>query len=250
MKNLQEAHDKSNEAYTTTKAELFSRKSKKLTDELNSLANDRLNKLNETIAGISDFGNSYVEAVDTFVSFFDDVILECAELTSRRAEVEEKIIGLCKNAMEKPTAENKRNEKEEHVTAKIVDCITKEMPPPLISATMAAALLDNTNPLRLGLTFYEAFCEKNPLFADTKALYYLKTEAEVRASLIKGDDEQAFAALEKMMASPIECPEKFLLFALNSFYCGLENDAVRALDIGIGKFPGNERLLSAKSALA
>jgi hypothetical protein len=190
----------------------------------------------------------YVETVDTFVSFFDDVVYECVVLTNRRGEIESAIIELCKKALEKPTADGKRDTKNEHVTAKLVDCLNSA-PSADISKEITAVMLDETNPLRLGLTFYFDFCKKNHLITDTVSLNYLKTETEVREGLILGNDHKSYDGLEKLLASPIDCPEKYLLISLNSFYHGFDKDAVNALDIGLAKYPGNERLLSAKSAL-
>jgi len=246
MKELQQNHDKQNGVYISAKAELFS-KSNKMTDELDALANDRLDKLCEVMAGIPgadiEAAASYVETVDLFVSFFDDVVLECAELTGRRAEIEYSIIELCKKALEKPTKDGARNSKDEHVTARFIDCMVSN------SKDMAAALLDDTNPLRLGLTLYVDICEKSPEVVNAQALDYLKTEAEVRKNLIKGNDQAAFTSLEKLLASPVDSPEKYLLTSMNSFYHGFEKDARIALEIGLKNYPGNERLLSAKGAL-
>ena len=142
----------------------------------------------------------------------------------------------------------KRNEKTEHVTAKFIDFLGAE-PSSEASREMAAALLDATNPLRLGLTLYVNFCEQNSQFAETESLNYLKTETKVREGLVNGSDTEVLEGLEKLLSSPIDNPEKYLLLSLNSFYHGLENDAANVLQIGLQKFPGNERLNSAKDAL-
>ncbi|MCL2199894.1 MAG: hypothetical protein FWB80_13330 [Defluviitaleaceae bacterium] len=244
MKNLHENHDKQNEEYISAKAELFTKKPGKVTNELNSLANDRLNKLSDVIASVK-FTGDYVEALDTCVSFFDDVVLECAEITNRRTEIEHKIIELCRTALSKA---KKRNDKQEHVTAKLIDGLNAK-PSQEAAKTIAAAVMDITNPLRLGYTQYADFCEKNPLTIDKPTFDYLKTEVAVRANLINGNDRDAFEALEKLLISKIETPEKYLLASLNSYYHGLEKDAKRALEIGLAKFPNNERLISAKGVL-
>jgi hypothetical protein len=250
MNELQKNHDRQNTDYVSAKAELFQRKPKE-TAELDALANDRLDKLCEVISQISDAqaeAAPYVETLDLFVSFFDDVILECAELTDRREEIEEKIIALCKKALTKPTAASKRDPQNEHVTAKVIDCMNTQ-PTAEISQLMAMSVLDNTNPLRLGFFAYKNFCEQNPDLAAEKALDYMNTEAAVRTGLIKGNDQLAYDALEKLLKLPFDCPEKYLLASLNSFYHGFDKDARRALEIGLQAFPGNERLLSAKGAL-
>lgn len=245
ISSLQQEHDKYNEVYVNAKTELFS-SSEATRDEFIAIANTRLDKLNETMAGISETSVSYIEDVDLFASFFDDVVLECAELTNRRAQVEEKIIALCKKALEKPIAENTRNAADEHVTAKLVDCLSVA-PSAEVGKNMAAALLDETNPLRLGLTYYEKFCKENPSFADSSALEYMELESEVRSNLVTGNVEAVLTALEKLIPHPHDCAEKYLLLSLNSFYHGFEDEAKRALEIGLGKFPENERLLFAKT---
>ncbi|MCL2577512.1 MAG: hypothetical protein FWE27_05620 [Defluviitaleaceae bacterium] len=244
---LQQEHDKQNENYVSEKAKIFSgiRVSKA---KLETNANARLDKLCEALAGISEISGSYIEAVDLFVSFFDDVILECI-YASRRAEIEEKIFALCKKALEKPNSDGNRNANDEHITAKLIDCLNTE-PSAIVSRKMAAALLDNTNPLRLGLSFYENFCEKNPVFTDVVALDYLKVETAVREALIKNTNPGDIPPIEKLLASPFDCPEKYLLTALNFFYHGYKDDALNALNIGLNKFPANERLTNAKDALA
>jgi len=247
MMNLHEIHDKQNEEYISAKAQLYEASQTISADELKSIANDRLNKLCAVMSGINIPKTKYVETIDTLVSFFDDVVQECVVITGRREEIEKTIIGLCKEALENETAS--RDPENEHVTAKIIDCINAA-PSADISKEMAAAVLDDTNPLRLGLTFYIDFCEKNPNFTDADSLNYLKTESDVRDGLILGNDLGAFEGLEKLLTSPIDCPEKYLLISLNSFYHGFDADAVNALEIGLVKFPNNERLLSAKGALA
>ncbi|MCL1884589.1 MAG: hypothetical protein FWF81_12670 [Defluviitaleaceae bacterium] len=247
IKELQQQHDKQNEEYVTAKAKLFAEKKE---GELNNIANARLDKLSEVLNTVSDLDKDpYVETLDLFVSFFDDVILECVVLTNRREVIENKIIDIAKEIISHPTKNKSRNTKEEHVTAIIVDSLNSKKSTSAISKEMANALLDETNPMRLGLSLYVNFCEKNPKAAVADALDYLQTENSVRTHLISGNDSETFAALEKLIASPIKCPEKYLLTALNSFYHGFDNDAKRALDIGLHSFPNNERLLSAKKAI-
>lgn len=244
MKNLLQEHDKQNEAYVSGKAATFSAGTGANKAKLASLANDRLNKLSGMIESVSDDGGDYVETLDTIVSLFDDVVLECAEITGRRDEIEGKIIELCK----KIVANGKRDPENEHVTAKLIDALGAP-PSKEISEKMAAALLDNSNPLRLGLSLYKNFCEKNSALADEASLDYLKTEAQARAGLINDDTAMALSALEKLNVSEINTPEKYLLISLNSFYHGFGADAARAIEIGLENFPGDERLLSAKGAL-
>lgn len=246
IKNLQQEHDKQNEAYVTEKAALFSDGGGMNEAKLGSLANDRLNRLNAAIADISDIGENYVDAVDLFVSFFDDVILECAEFTGRRKEIETNLYALCRKALEK--AAGKRDAAAEHTIAVLFDNL--DTPTKDAAAKMENALLDDTNPLRFGLSLYFDFCEKNAGVADADAHEYLKTEADARIGLIKGLDEMTFNALEKLLTAKIDRPEKYLLTALNSFYHGFLADAERVLEIGLSKFPENERLLSAKGAIA
>ncbi|MCL2223409.1 MAG: hypothetical protein FWB96_00405 [Defluviitaleaceae bacterium] len=247
ISQLQQEHDKHNEIYMTEKADVFSgvRVKRK---KWQTIANERLDKLNEAIADISEITGNYVEAVDLFVSFFDDIIIECAIYVSRRAEIEEKIIALCKKALEKPTADNTRNAKDEHVTAMLIDGLN-EKPSAEASKKMTEALLHDTNPLRLGLTLYMDFCEKNSLFTDVNSLDYLKLEAVVRQSLISDTGKETIPKLEKLLSSPVDCPEKYMLTALNFFFLGFEKDAINALDIGLKKFQGNERLAGAKKSI-
>jgi hypothetical protein len=238
---LQQAHDTQNAAYISAKTAD--------NEALKPIANERLDNLLADMKKITKISAvNYVDAVDLFVSFFDDVVIECAELTNRRTEIEEAIIAMCKKALKKPTTDGARSEKDEHVTAQIIDCLNAE-PSEEVHHKLVVAILDDTNPLRLGLSSYLDFCEKNPTLAHPQIFDYLQTEASVRASLIKGDDAETFAGLEKLLASPVNVPEKYLLTSLNSFYHGYDKDAIRALDIGLTAFPSNERLLNAKNAL-
>ncbi|MCL2388530.1 MAG: hypothetical protein FWC89_13430 [Defluviitaleaceae bacterium] len=258
ISSLQQTQDKHNEIYSSAKAGIFSEEmfvaGNPANNEWLNLANTRINQLCETLANISesdiDAAPSYVAAIDVLVSFFDDVILECAELSNRRAEVEGKIIDKCRHAIAQPTENGTRIAAEEHVISRFIDCLNKiEDHDITLSVEMAVAMLDDTNPLRLGFTFYEDFCKQYPASADMSALDYLRTEADVRMQLILGNNEAVVAGLDKLLASSFNCPEKYLLTALNSFYHGFQDDAVRALEIGLNFFPNNERLLSAKGAL-
>lgn len=245
--NLQKKHDTQNEAYVIAKTERFS--TGIIESEWLALANERVDELLKTMKGLRKIDEAdYVEALDLFVSFFDDIVLECVELTGRRAEIEEKIFALCKKVLVKPTDENARKPDDEHVTAKMIDNLAAN-PSAQTFGAITSAILDDTNPLRLGLSFYVNFCEKNPDLVDADSLNYLNNEAEVRVAFITGDDVAAFTAVEKLLRSPINCPEKYLLLSLNTFYQGLEEDAINALEIGLKAFPGNERLQNAKNAI-
>lgn len=244
MTDLQKTHDKQNEDYIFEKTKIFS--AGQNPGELEALASGRLDKLFAVIDGVDTTTENYVESLDIFVSFFDDVVLECAELAGRRQETEEKIIALCEKIL--PDKKD-RDTKNEHVTARIIDCTKSREKPEAIAKELTEAILDGTNPLRLGSFIFAYFCAKNPGIIASEVMDYLMTEREVRAHLIKGDDTGAFVALETLLKSPIDTPERYLLVSLNSFYHGFEADAHHALDIGLKKHPGNERLLSAKGAL-
>jgi len=243
--NLQKEHDAQNDAYIVAKEELFSGDESAQEAKLASLANGRLNVLNISLEGISDFSGEFVANLDGLVSLFDDVILECADLTNRRKEIEANIMEMCKRAVD---AAEQRDEANEHATAKLIDSLLATASKEGVEK-MESALLDATNPLRLGFTLYEAYCKKNFGLANAESMAYLQNEAAARVALAKGDDSAAFAAIEKLMTSKVDTPEKYLLVSLNSFYHGFEEDAVRALDIGLAKFPENERLSSARNAL-
>ena len=257
INKFQQAHDAQNDVYTNTKAGLFNNKGEIDDAKWKAAATERVDKLCRMMADITTEENivsaPYVQAVDLFVSFFDDTILECATITGRRAEIEGKIVSLCEIALKKPNQENARNDKDEHVTAKLADCLqtmkSGAAPDEALSAKMAAAVLDDTNPLRLGFVAYEEFCKNHPQLADKNALEYVRAETKVRESLINGNHAEAFAAMEKLLTSPFNCAEKYLLAALNAFFHGFNNDAMHALDVGLEKFPNNKRLLSAKEAV-
>ncbi|MCL2050044.1 MAG: hypothetical protein FWG87_15090 [Defluviitaleaceae bacterium] len=244
MQKLHETHDKHNAEYISAKAELF--KTKPSDEALRAVASGRLDQLTEMLGAVEIADTGYVQSIDTLVSFFDDIVCECAIATDRRAEIEEKILALCKTALDKST--EKRDKKNEHVTAALLDSLTLA-PSAEASAAISAALLDSTNPLRLGLTRYIAFCEQNPNLADPKSLDYLKTEAAIRESLFFGNDKATSAAVERLLTSPIDCPEKYLLVSLTMYYYGYEADAKAVLERGLGIFPKNERLVSAKNSL-
>jgi hypothetical protein len=251
MKELHQMQDKFNEIYATSKADIFTEEMFTKGSEANTkwlaLAATRIANLNETLSSVTDAelsAPSYVETVDILVSLFDDVILECAELTGKRTEIENTLAQL----VNKATANATRDAAAEHVFTQFVDALNSPASGE-ISSQMAATLLHDTNPLRLGFSLYEKFCAENPLFTDVAPLDYLKIEATVRRGLITGDNAATLTALEKLLNTNISTPEKYLLASLNSFYNGFEADAIRALEIGLNAFPGNERLTSAKGAL-
>ncbi|MCL1843727.1 MAG: hypothetical protein FWF79_07935 [Defluviitaleaceae bacterium] len=254
IKAMQKNHDALNAEYIADKAKMFTQEMFAEGTEENTkwkaLAGTRLDKLVKTLDGISDAeiaAAPYVDALDLLVSFFDDVMLECAEIADRRAEIESKIVTTGAKVLAKPTAESTRNTETEHVTATIIDCISA-VPSEIVSSTMAKAILDDTNPLRLGFTFYLNFCKENQTLVAAQALDYLVTEAGVRRNLIKGDHTSVLEGLEKLLACPFNCPEKYLLASLNSFHHGFDDDAKRIINLGLQAFPNNERLLSAQGA--
>jgi len=245
---LQMTHDVQNEVYASARA-------KSNEDVLKKIANERLDELFKAITPITgkaiDDMPSYVEVVDLFVSFFDDVILECALLTGRRAETEKKLLDLCKEALGKPTELKTRDAKEEHIVSTFIDAlILHEAPLSARASSLATALIDVTNPLRLGLTFYKIFCEKYPNEGDARILQYFKLEEEIRLALLTNNAAEATEKIGKLFEIPISTPERYLLMSLNSFYNGLADDAKRVLELGLNAFPGNKRLQNAKDGLA
>ncbi|MCL2216565.1 MAG: hypothetical protein FWB91_06035 [Defluviitaleaceae bacterium] len=243
---LQMSHDVQNEVYVSAKANAL---------DLKKIANDRLDEMFKALASVTpkdiDAMPSYVEVVDLFVSFFDDVVIECALLTGRRAETEKNLLNLCKEALGKPSELKTRDSKKEHIVATFIDSlILHEAPLAVRAAGLSATLIDATNPLRLGLTFYKIFCEKYPGEVDARLLQYFKLEEEARMALVTNNAAIATDKIAKLFELPINEPEKYLLMSLNSFYNGLTDDARRVLDIGLSAFPGNQRLQSAKDALA
>ncbi|MCL2839237.1 MAG: hypothetical protein FWE05_00560 [Defluviitaleaceae bacterium] len=248
--NMQMSHDVQNEVYVSAKAANESD-----TAPLKTAANDRLNELFKVLTPITgemiNAMHSYVEVVDLFVSFFDDVILECALLTDRRAEVEKTLLDLCKEALGKPTEEKARDAKAEHIVATFIDAlIIHEAPLDARSRSLAVGLLDNTNPLRLGLTLYKIFCEKYPNNVDKNIYNYFKLEEETRLALITGDTVKATENIGKLFETPINDPEKYLLMSLNSFSNNLIDDAKRVIDIGLKTYPNNKRLQNARDGLS
>ena len=250
---LIQEHDEQNAIYQRNKAELFTQP-----DITNPnwivLAGDRLDLLVQSLTSfcgeIVSSLSSYVETVDGLVSLFDDVILECSLLLNRREEIEEKILDLVKTAIVAPTLEDGRDRGGEHIVTVLIDgLLMSDVPLILRSTTMTAAIIDDTNPLRLGLTYYRIFCEKYPEVADSPALEYLKTEEEAHFLLLSGQNAAAAEAINRLFDSPVKSPEAYLLIALNSFYSGLDKDAIRSLEIGLEAFPGNLRLISARDGL-
>jgi len=246
ISGMQMSHDVQNEVYVSAKANA---------SDLKPIANVRLDELFNVLVPITpeaiDAMPNYVDVVDLLVSFFDDIILECALITGRRAETEKKLLDLCKEALGKPTELKTRDFKAEHIVSSFIDSlIIHEAALQARSKSLTVALADQTNPLRMGLTFYKIFCEKYPNEIDTRVLDYFKLEEEARYALVTSDTAKATESIGKLFESPINDPEKYLLMALHSFNNNLVDDAKRALDIGLNFFPGNKRLANAKDALA
>jgi len=256
INELKQNHDSTNEEYISAKFKLVSGVAKPDMEKWAQLADNRIDELNKTLALITDTDimamPSYVEVVDLFVSFFDDVILECALLTKRRAEIEKKILDLCKEALGTPTADATRDRDGEHITCSLIDALVfVEAPLPARASSLTAALMHDTNPLRLGFTLYKIFCDKYPNDINGGALQYLTAEEEVRLSLITSqNDAETADKLDALFKVPINNPERYILMSLYSFYNGFPKDASRALEIGLKAFPGNERLLGAQAGLA
>ena len=255
IEQLHKEHDSQNEVYLTAKAELFS----KGNGEANhkkwlKIAHKRIDTLIEQLAKITPetiaAASSYIESTDCLVSFFDDIILECVMFTDRRKEVEGKILDLVKEALGTPTAERTRDHETEHVVCTLVDALVlQEVKLSARGATMVTALMHDTNPLRLGFTYYKTFCEKHTRSVDRPALEYLQTEENARTRLMNGELSEAVDEVTKLFSSPYNNPEKFLLLALSSFGSGIVDDAKRTLEIGLNNFPGNDRLQSALDLL-
>lgn len=250
---LIQEHESQNAVYLNGKTELPAQPDPTDPTWVN-LAEERLDALMKQLSSITDEeltdADSYVQNVDALVSLFDDVILECVLLTKKRAAVEEMILNHIKTAISEPTKNDKRNREDEHVVSNLIDgLVMSELPLVLRSTTMTSALLHDTNPLRLGLTYFRIFCNKYPNIADMSALNYLNDEEEAHRFLLSGQNGRAAEFVAKLFDSAVKSPEKYLLMALNSFYSGFENDAVRALELGLEAFPGNLRLSDAKEGL-
>jgi len=253
IQQLKETHDNQNDLYIQGKGDLFA--AGQIQDNaLKPLAEDRLANLITVIDGISqeamDAMPNYIEVIDCFVSFFDDVILECALITNRRKEIENKILNLCQKVLGKPTEEKTRDFDEEHVVCALIDgLVIHELPMMMRANTIKSAMLDDTNPLRLGQTFFEDFCVRYPEYADLPMLEYLKCELSLREKLINGDPAEASSIASKLMGMPINNSERFMLVAMVMFLNGVTSDATRILELGLNDFPGNERLLAAQRSL-
>lgn len=254
LTQLKESHDNQNEAYIAEKSNLFEN-GEAPRDQWLALANKRIEQLLADIQPISpeevDAMPDYIEVVDCFVSFFDDVTLECAQLTNRRAEVEKAILGLCQGALGKPTEEKTRNSDEEHVACALIDgIIMHELPLVVRAAAVKSAMLHDTNPLRLGYTLYESFCVKYPEHADLQTLEYFRCEELLRNQLLSGNPADSAETAARLMAMPINNPERYLLMSMVVFFNGFIDDAARTLELGLNDFPDNERLLKAQEGLA
>jgi len=252
-KHLFDEHDKQNNEYIQFKAGLFSKEPANV-EGLPEQAGKRLDGLIKTLNSVTKESiheaPSYVAVIDTFVSLFDDLILECALITGRRNEVESKLLDLCKEALGGPTAERTRDTQNEHVVSLLIDgLVLHELPIEKRGMVIGEALINETNPLRMGLTFFEKFSEKYPEYVNKQLMDYLKSEESVRLYLALGKGADATETLTRMYEMPINTSEKLLLIALNSFYGGFNNDAVRAVEIGLKMYPGNERLLNAQRGL-
>lgn len=243
VKKMQKEHDKQNEAFLAAK----------MADEKpETLAVGRLDELCKVLDAITGEdmagAGSYVGVVDMLVSFFDDIVVECIALTGRRVEIEEKLLNLCKLALTEPTKNGTRDTNNEHVVAVLIDAVLfHEAKHTDRADAMERVLLHETNPLRLGLVSYEQFCEKNRGSYDKQVLEYLKTEEEARFLLMQGHNVPSTKALERLVSMPINTPEKYMLFSLNAFCNGFKDEAINAVELGLKTFPGDMRLLAAKS---
>jgi len=254
ISQLQQEHDIANSNYGNAKMTLLQGPPPH-DEKWDILANERLNTLlveldKVTNEEIESF-DSYVEAVDCFVSFFDDIVLECALLTDRRKEIEELIVNKCKVALQKPTEQNTRQPKDEHIASTLIDCVNNESDPVIKRMLLlVSSLMHETNPLRLGLTFFERFCEQFPQGADKNVLDYFKTEESIRLHLTKGRVREGNEALIKLFNMDYQTPEQYILMSLNTLYMNSPEDAKRSLEVGLDKFPESKRLLMAKEDLA
>ena len=252
LQDLRNTHDVQNITYMNEKA--IACENEVNETKIRELATKRIEQFKQLVAAITADDvtaiPSYVEAVDFLVALFDDIILECALLTGRRGEVEKCLLDLCKEAIAEPTAQNTRDRKDEHVVASLIDgLILSEIPLGIRASGMTTALLDATNPLRLGLSFFKIFCDKYPEEVNEKAFAYLKLEEEIRVSMLTENNAETANKLTKLFEMPLNNPEKYLLMSLYSFTNGFTDDAKRALELGLATFPENERLTLAKEGL-
>jgi hypothetical protein len=250
---LKTAHDAQNEAYINGKGELFENGDLHR-DAWAKLADKRLDELEANLSAITDedvTAKPYVETIDCLVSLFDDVILECALVTGKRKKAETAILELCQKSLATTIDDSNRDTDNEHVICSLIDgLIINEMPLNMRSAAISAAILHDSNPLRLGQTFYDIFCNKYPSAVDQTVVAYLKCEGELRTALTNGTPGDAGERAEALMSMSINNPEKYLLMSMVMFFNAMSDDASRVLEIGLGQFPGNERLLRAKDGLA
>lgn len=254
ISKVRETHDKHNELYMASKTELFGQ-DKLNDDEWVKIAGIRLSQLSAALDAVDDKdideAKDYIEIVDCFVSLFDDVVLECVLLTGMRKEIETKILDLCKQALGKPSQEKTRNFESEHVVCQFIDgLIMNEIPLDLRAHPIKNAMMHDTNPLRLGKTLYDVFAEKYPEHVDATLTEYLNCEEALRANLTNGDPVEGADISAKLLAMPVNNPERYLLLSMVTFYNGLVDDAARTLEIGLKEYPGNDRLLKAQEGLA
>ena len=254
INQLQQEHDVANSNYANAKMTLL-QEPELNSDKWESLANQRLDTLVSDLCKVTsddiESYDSYVEVVDCFVSFFDDIVLECALLTNRRKELEEKIINKCKVALTKPTELKTRQTKDEHIVSSLIDSVSNQSDPIVKRLLLlVSSLMHETNPLRLGLSFYEDFCEEHPDATDKIVLDYFKTEEDIRFHLTMGNVKDANEALIKLFNMDYKTPEQYILMSLNTLYMNSPEDSKRSLDIGLEKFPESKRLLIAKEDLA
>ena len=250
---LQQEHDKANEEYSLAKNTLLKGPEPHI-EPWKYVSNHRINLLVDALSQINPVhiaeAPSYVQAIDCFVSFFDDVVLECALIANRRKEVEEHILNLCKEALAEPTKTRTRNNDDEHVVCTLIDgVLIHEAPIKARYGTISAALTHETNPLRLGYTFYQTFCEKYPEAIEITIFKYLKAEEEVRHFLSLGKFTEANDALARLFSLDYYTPEQFILMSLNTFYSGNSQDVAKSLVLGLEKFPHNRRLIQLKESL-
>jgi len=250
IEQLQQEHDITNANYANEKMTLL-QGPEPHNIKWEALANQRLDSLMAVLdkVTVEEIESPYVEVVDCFVSFFDDIVLECALLTNRRKEFEEKIINKCKVVLKKPTELKTRQTKDEHIVSSLVDSVSNESDPVVKRLLLlVSSLMNETNPLRLGLSFYESFCEKHPE-ADKNVLEYFKTEESIRLHLTMGNIKEANEALIKLFSMDYSTPEQYILMSLNTLYMNSPTDAVNSLNVGLQKFPESKRLQLAKQDL-
>jgi len=250
---LKTAHDAKNELYIKGKSELFE-KGELFGNAWEKLADNRLDELSAALSAITDSdidsAPNYVEVIDCLVSFFDDVVVECALVTGKRKKAETQILELCQKSLSTTVEADSRDSKNEHAVCALIDgLLINELPLAMRSAAITTAILHETNPLRLGQTFYDIFCEKYPSAADENVSEYLRHENALRTALTSGTPGEAGEHAEKLMNMKINTPEKYLLMSMVMFFNEMSNDAARILDIGLAAFPDNDRLLNAKAGL-